>query len=98
MDDTMTPDAADADGDKDLCVDLATLAIDGTQPEVGDTVDLKVKGSVTKIVNGCAWVEPSTINGQPVPESTPAASDDDLMKAAQQHDSMSIGGGAGGLY
>ncbi len=89
MDDSIDSGESTEAGPEDLCVSLPTLEIDGVRPAVGDTVNLKVDGSVSKIVNDCAWVTPSTINGQPIPEGMPDANDDQLMQSAMAHDQMS---------
>ncbi len=93
MDDTITDDEPDSDSD-DLAVEIGTLEIDGVRPAVGDTVSLKVKGSISKIVNDTAWVTPETVNDLPIPAGTPEASDDELMKSAMAHDTaMGVAGG-----
>src|SRR6266446_6523195 len=52
----------------ELPVDIDSVTIDGTAPEIGDQVDLKVTGNVTRVVNTIAYVKPSSINDQPVQE------------------------------
>jgi hypothetical protein len=54
--------------DMELCVPVDTLAIDGTRPEVGDSVDVKVGGSITRLVNDNAYVKVETVNGTPLPK------------------------------
>ena len=77
--------AGDSD---DLPVSVGTLEIDGTRPKVGDTVDLKVSGTISKLVNETAFVTPTTINDQPMPPKE-QATDDQLMQAAGQIDAGS---------
>lgn len=85
MDDTVTPEGS-SDDQKALPVDLAALELDGVRPQVGDVVEVQVKGSVKKIVDQTAWINPETVNGAPIPAETPEASDDELMKSAMAHD------------
>lgn len=85
MDDSIEPTGGD-DND-DLPVEIGTLEIEGERPEVGDMVNLRVKGSVTKIVDKIAWVKPETINDLPMPEGADA-SEEKLMESARAHDSM----------
>ena len=44
-----------------------TLSVDGIAPDVGDPVTFKVSGSVTRVVNGVAYVKAETDNDQPMP-------------------------------
>lgn len=70
MDDSITPDAGQADTmseNVELPVDVQSLSIDGISPQVGDQVDLRVSGDVTRIVNNMVYVKPTTINDQPMP-------------------------------
>jgi hypothetical protein len=55
------------------------LMIDGTAPEVGDTVDVKVGATITRVVNGIAWLKPTKIQNKPLPE-TPMEPADDLSE------------------
>lgn len=50
----------------EIPVSVDSLAIGDTAPEVGDHVTIKVEGSVTRIVNGQAYVRPDTVNDQPL--------------------------------
>ncbi len=84
MDDTLSPETGTTDDG--LPVQIATLEIDGVRPAAGDVVTMTVKGSITKIVDSTAWVKPDTVNGAPMPEETPNASDDEMMKSAMAHD------------
>ena len=50
-----------------LYAKVETLALDGTSPEVGDSVDeLAVAGKVISIDNGIAKIELTTLNGEPL--------------------------------
>lgn len=55
------------------------LMIDGTAPEVGDVVDVKVGATITRVVNGIAWLKPTDIENKPLPE-TPMEPSDDLSE------------------
>lgn len=88
-DDSMSPDDGDISNKGDLPVEIGTLEVDGVRPAVGDTVSLKVGGSINKIVNQVAWVTPETVNDLPIPAERTDASEDELMKAAEAHDAAS---------
>jgi hypothetical protein len=78
------------DGSSDLSVALDTLtADDGTNPAVGDDVDVEVKGKVSRIdeATNCAYVTPDTLNGQPSPDMGPDNPHDALQQNAQTADS-----------
>ena len=66
------PDSSpDDSGNSDVPVALDTLsADDGTNPAVGDEVDVAVKGTVSRIdeATNCAYVTPTECNGQPPPD------------------------------
>lgn len=88
------PDAPEETGAGDLSVALDTLtADDGTNPSVGDEVDVSVKGKVSRIdqATNCAYVTPTTCNDQPPPDMENGADDqhDQLMNAAQSADDNS---------
>ncbi len=83
--------AADqSDSDNSIPVTLSTIALDdGTTPEQGDQVEVKLTGTIDKIVNGVAMVKPVSVNGQPIPQDaeTPSSTpDEDLMSQAMAHD------------
>lgn len=63
----------------ELPCDVDDLMIDGTSPEVGDTVDVKVGATITRVVNGIAWLKPTDIQNKPLPE-TPLQKNDDLAE------------------
>jgi hypothetical protein len=73
-------------GSDDLPVSVGTLEIEGTRPKVGDSVDLKVSGTVSKIVDETAFVTPSTINDQPLAPKVQATEEEELMAGAQAAD------------
>lgn len=72
----------------DLAVDVDTLVIDGVRPKAGDPVDLKVSGTIRKLVDNTAFITPTTINDQPMPEKPQATEEEDLMAKANELDSM----------
>ena len=82
MDTSLDSDATQGAGDKDLHVSVATLEIDGVRPAVGDHVDVKVGGTIRKLVDDTAFVTPETINDQPMPQDQ-STSDEDLMAQAR---------------
>lgn len=87
MDSAVTP-AATTDvrtSDIELPVMQDDLAIDGTPPAVGDMVDIKVGGKVSRVVNGIAWVQPDSIQNKPIPEVPMERNDsmDELDRAYQ---------------
>ena len=89
MDASIDEGTSDA-GNEDIPVVLDTLTIEGVNPKMGDSVDIKVSGTISKIVNQTAWVTPVTANDQPLPtDTTDAPTDQDLMAAAGQHDMAS---------
>lgn len=89
----ITPDnqsaAAPASKSGDVCVQTDSLAVDGTPPEVGDQVEFKVKGTVSRSEGGNTYVTPTEINGRPAepdgdePEADPMA---DMMEKAEKAD------------
>lgn len=77
------PPEADSD---DLAVAVGTLEIDGIRPKVGDVVDVKVSGTIRKLVDETAFVRPETVNDQPMPPKVEATDEEQLMAAAQTAD------------
>lgn len=85
--DSSIDSGTETETNEDIPVVLDTLTIEGVTPKMGDAVDLKVSGTISKIVNQTAWVTPTTVNDQPMPtDQTDAPSNDDLMSAAGQMD------------
>jgi hypothetical protein len=74
----------------DLAVAVGTLEIEGVRPKVGDTVDLKVTGTIRKLVDETAFVSPSTINDQPMPPKVQATDEEELMAQAQRMDAAPV--------
>ena len=56
-----------ASSNTELPMPVATLSVDGIAPDMGDPVTFKVSGSVTRVVNGVAYVKAETVNDQPMP-------------------------------
>jgi len=82
MDEGMPPEGNEAaeasSGAMEQCLPASALAMpDGenqeelASPEVGDTVDYQVQGKVSRVEGGNVYVMPTSINGNPVEESTP---------------------------
>jgi len=86
-------DAPEEGTSDDLPVAIGTLEIDGLRPKVGDPVDLKVSGSITKIVDETAFVKPDTVNDQPMAPKVQATDEQNLRAQAQALDASS-----GGVY
>jgi hypothetical protein len=80
---------AEADSD-DLAVAVGTLEIDGVRPKVGDVVDLKVSGTIRKLVDETAFVAPDTVNDQPMPPKVQATEEEELMAQAQMADAAPV--------
>jgi hypothetical protein len=94
----------DAD-DQEQCVPLSALSMPDDQeqmtpPAVGDQVSYQVEGKVTRIEGDEAYVQPTSINGQALPdkeEETPEPSPEeadqkdysDLQGIAQQQGMLS---------
>ena len=79
-----TPDD-DADepiqqGDE-LPVKLDTLMVGGERPNVGDQVDVRVTGTISRIIDDCAYVSVEQANNDDI--ETPAGDDQARMMAQQ---------------
>jgi hypothetical protein len=85
--------------DDEIPVHLDSLEADGVRPRVGDTVTLRVEGTVKRIEDDCAYVTPDAINDTDLAEilaETGAQDEDSLMsKLTSSADAagMPIGGG-----
>ena len=89
--DTATnPDAAGESTENLHCLAVSALAVDGTTPEVGDSVEYTVKGRVSRIEGAEAYVMPETVNGEPAALPAEAGADEDMpdemMAAAMKAD------------
>lgn len=87
---TMNPDAAGESAEKLHCLPVSALAVEGTTPEVGDSVEYTVKGRVSRIEGGEAYVLPETVNGESaaLPPEPGGENEDDseMMMAAKKAD------------
>lgn len=77
------------------CVPVAAVSVpdEGEQmaaPEPGDTVRYEVEGKVDHVAGGHVYVDPATINGQPMTEKSAEPVADEL--AAMQADAGGPGG------
>lgn len=90
MADTSVDQGEPEAGSDDLAVAVGTLEIEGVRPKVGDTVDLKVTGTIRKLVDETAFVSPSTINDQPMPPKVQATDEEELMAQAQRMDAAPV--------
>ena len=72
----------------ELPASVDSLSIDGTAPQVGDSVEVKVKGTVTRVVNDMAYIKPETINDTPMPaaplEPSPDVGEGDRLAQLSQ--------------
>lgn len=62
----------------EICVKQEALSIDDGEggavaPQVGDTVQAMIEGTVTRVVDGVAYIAPQTANGEPVVTAPPSA-------------------------
>ena len=83
------PDASSESTEQFHVVPLATLAVEGATPEIGDTVEFTVKGRLAKTEGGEAYVTPETINGHDatLPAEAPGSEDEpDMMAMAKKAD------------
>lgn len=88
-DDSLDP-GTEPEGDEGpkLYASLASLATeDGTTPEIGDEVDMHVRGTVQSLEGDNACVSPMEINGQPAPKMPQKEpGHDELMHQAMADD------------
>lgn len=73
-----------------ICVPIENIKEDGIEPQEGDPVEFNVAGTVKKVEDGLAYIEPEEINGEPVragmqeqegPEHEPNSEDEIEAKA-----------------
>lgn len=84
------PKMAGPMGKDELCIPASSLDVDGTTPEVGDSVSFTVEGTVARSEGGDIYVKPSTINGEPV-EARGMDDDAEMLAMAQKADSEDYG-------
>jgi hypothetical protein len=85
MIDMPAPEAA-AGGAMEFPLPSALLALDGAEPMEGDEVEFTVKGTVVRSAGGKAFVKPTEVNGQPLPEMPAAMTEDSVREAAEDAD------------
>jgi len=94
-DTTANPDTAGESSEKLHCLPVSALAVDGTTPEVGDSVEYTVKGRVSRIEGSEAYVMPETVNGEPAALAPEAGAEedtgDDMMAMAMKADAEAEG-------
>ena len=94
QDDSITPNAPinepDADEGSKVYANASTLAIDGHAPEIGDEVELTVKGTVNSVEGDVVCVSPVEVNGEPAPNAPAAKTEvperDRLLAQAENDD------------
>jgi hypothetical protein len=82
----------------ELPVKLDTMMVGGERPRVNDQVEVTVGGTVSRIVDDCAYVTLETANSEPIETKKPAQEEGDLDEMSRGMDMMGapIGGGGGG--
>lgn len=93
QDDSITPNevAPEAsDSGVKVYANASTLELPtGERPEVGDEVELTVKGTVNSVEGDVVCVSPTEVNGEPAPSapaSQPEVSDRDRLLAQAEND------------
>ena len=87
--------------DSEIPVPIDSLEADGVRPSVGDTVTVRVEGTVKSIRDNCVYVTPDAINDTDLEEilAEHGGQDEDAMmkRMTTQADQsgMPIGGGYG---
>jgi hypothetical protein len=87
--------------DSEIPVRIETLEADGVRPSVGDTVTLRVEGTVKSIEDDCVYVTPEKINDDDLAEilaenAGSEANEDSLMRRLTSEADMGgtpMGGG-----
>ena len=81
MDSSINSDTGNSDsgGAQEICASLESLSVSGTPPSVGDKVEFKTEGTVTRVEGGNAYIEPETVNGSPVMSDQGGAPDEGPM-------------------
>lgn len=78
---------ATASGASEICVPAGALEVgdteqDKTAPEVGDDVEVKLGGKVTRVEGGNIYFKPTTANGEPIGEKESAEPDEEYQMEA----------------
>jgi hypothetical protein len=79
----------------ELPVKLDTLMVGGQRPEVDDHVEVTVAGTISQIIDDCAYVKLETANDEPIEEKTVKAEEESLGEQSRQ---MDMGGPLLGGY
>jgi hypothetical protein len=85
--------------DDEIPVRLDSLEADGVRPKMGDTVTLRVEGTVKRIENDCAYVQPDAINDTDLAEilaETGDTDEDAMMERMTRNADMGQMPGGGG--
>jgi len=85
----------------ELPVKLDSLEVGGVRPKVNDSVDVSVTGTLTRIVDDCAYLKINAINDTDIGEllqdqakmSKDTGSEQDMMDMAWQMDKMGMSPG-----
>lgn len=67
---------------------LESLSIDGTSPQIGDSVEVTVKGTVESLEGDMACIKPESFNDSPAPQDNMEPNETSLRQNAQQLDSQ----------
>lgn len=89
-------DSSGSSGGSQICAPLDAFSIGGTPPAVGDEVSFKVKGTVSRVDGGNAYVTPQDVNGSPVMQDSMNSGEpdeDDLRQNAQNVDTQQYASG-----
>ena len=83
----------------EIPVRIDSLEVDGTRPQVGDTVTIKIDGTVKSIQDNCAYISPENVNDTDLNEllAEHGNQDEDSMmeRMASQADQMGTPLGSG---
>jgi hypothetical protein len=66
----------------ELPVKIDTLMVGGERPSVGDDVEVKVSGTVSRIIDDCCYVKLETANDEPI--ETPQGDQEEQQDLDQQ--------------
>lgn len=85
--DTGTPSS---DSGTEICAPLDAFSVSGTPPAEGDEVEFKVKGKVSRVDGGNAYVTPETVNDQPVMSDSGAPDEGNMDENALRQNAQSL--------
>lgn len=86
---TPNPKATPSPSSPELPVPLDLLAIDGVAPAVGDETEIKVGVRIARVEGSIAFVQPTSIEGTPIPDQIAAEvepTDEGLAEMAAKAD------------